>query len=1417
MTAPLRRRSPAPPVPSPAMGTRLLVLVGVLAGAGPPAFAAGGNKAPTARDASFHLDEDATLTEDLSADDADRDSLSFTIARRPRNGDATITKTGRLTYTPKKNWHGTDELGFEVSDGKAKVARKVTITVRSVNDAPTPGPAVDLAGEEDKPVKGQASGIDIDGDRITYSLGDEPARGTVQVDAKTGRFQLTPAPNDHGTVKFSIQLSDADGPMPEAKVPVTVVLAPANDPPKPREDTAKGKEDEVLKGRLIADDIDKDPLTWAVGEQPAHGQVDIDAQKGTFSFTPAKDYRGSDAFTFVVSDGKASAKGRMAVELVNVNDPPSASPLMLEGVEDQPVEGKVLAKDSDGDEVYFTVKTDPPRGEADIDRSTGKLTYVPPPNFSGSVTFSVEASDIGGGAVVPVQVTVKPVNDAPVATSDAVRGDEDQPIEGKLRANDVDKDKLTWALAREPKNGTVEIRADGTFRFSPAASFHGKDTFLFEVRDGKAKDQGTIEVTVRPVNDPPRTADVKVQTSEDTPVRGTVTGTDIDGDTLTFSLGRKSKKGKVTVDEEQGSFVYTPAPNEHGADDFSVKVSDGTAEVEANVAVTIASVNDAPVAVAHENKGDEDQPIQGKMTGSDVDKDALTWALVVKPRAGAVEIDASSGVYTYKPQASFHGADGFRVEASDGKLKGAADVKLTIAPVNDAPDVKSVALQTAEENAVRGAVAATDIDKDKLTWSLGKAPAKGKAEVDAATGRIAYLPNPNENGDDSFVVVVADGTAKSEAAVSVVIQAVNDAPVAAAQEASGNEDEPIRGQVAGSDVDEDSLTYGVTVKPRLGTVELDAKTGAYTYTPRAQVHGADSFRFEVSDGKLRHAAEVKVTVAAVNDAPDVKDVALKATEDRSASGSVPASDIDKDKLTWSLGKEPQKGKAVIDAGTGRFTYTPTTNENGDDSFVVVVSDGTAKSEGTVSIAIAPVNDPPVADAHGNRGKEDAPIQGKLTGSDLDKNVITFAATTKPRAGALQLDPSTGAYTYTPNPHFYGEDGFRLEVSDGKLRASADVKLTVEPVNDVPEPKSLAVATSEDRQVSGKVLATDIDKDVLTFRLKKPPQQGAVVLDDASGAFRFLPARDKNGPDAFVVEVTDGWASAEATVTVEIAAVPDAPMIDPLPVEASEDEPATLKLVALDADGEPVTFKILTPSRLGEAEIVGDGSTLRFVPRPDVHGEDELVVEATSGKDRTRAALPVRVAARNDAPTVDEQKATTLEETPVELAVRAHDKDGDPVKLALGDKPAGADVKLTGNVLRLVPRKDYAGPVEVTVIPSDAAGKGAVARFLVTVENVNDAPVAKDLPLQAEPEKPQSGTIEAADVDAGDELTFSLAVPPRQGAAVIDDPHTGRFTYTANANARGEDSLRIRVRDKAGASVTATVKVTLTGPKPVAAR
>ncbi|MCE7697328.1 MAG: cadherin-like domain-containing protein, partial [Methanobacterium paludis] len=129
--------------------------------------------------------------------------------------------------------------------------------------------------------------------------------------------------------------------------------------------------------------------------------------------------------------------------------------------------------------------------------------------------------------------------------------------------------------------------------------------------------------------------------------------------------------------------------------------------------------------------------------------------------------------------------------------------------------------------------------------------------------------------------------------------------------------------------------------------------GTVHYVPNADYNGLDSFTYTISDGHGGTATgTVSITVTVVNDAPTVPNYTVTTNEDTPANGIVTGVDANGDSLTYAQGSGPSHGTVTVNSATGAWTYTPTTNYNGPDSFTVTVSDGhDGTATATVSITV----------------------------------------------------------------------------------------------------------------------------------------------------------------------------------------------------------------------------------------------------------------------------------------------------------------------------------------------------------------------------------------------------------------------------------------------------------------------------------
>src|SRR5690606_21769720 len=257
---------------------------------------------------------------------------------------------------------------------------------------------------------------------------------------------------------------------------------------------------------------------------------------------------------------------------------------------------------------------------------TGNSTCTPDPDCRGPDGFTVTVADGNGGTTtVAVPVTVTPVNDPPVATGTPVTTDEDTPATGTITGSDIDGDTLTYTDTTPPEHSPLMIApATGNYTYTPDPDYNGPDGFTVTVDDRNGRSlHDALPISVTPVNDPPVATGTPVTPDEDTPATGTITGSDVDGDTLTDTATTPPEHGTLGIDPDTGSYTYTPDPDCIRPDRFTVTVDDRTVSTTTHDArVTVTPVNDPPVAI---DDGPvamiEDTPVSGNVLDNDSDVD----------------------------------------------------------------------------------------------------------------------------------------------------------------------------------------------------------------------------------------------------------------------------------------------------------------------------------------------------------------------------------------------------------------------------------------------------------------------------------------------------------------------------------------------------------------------------------------------------------------------------------------------------------------------------------------------------------------------------------------------------------------------------------------------------------------------------
>jgi len=1248
------------------------------------------------------------------------------------NGTVDITDwdLSALSLSTPDGLTGTFPITFvavtQDGDDVATTQQDFQLAINTVNNAPVALFSTLDAVEDGAAVNGQLSASDVDGDTLSYSLVSGPDEGSVIVNAD-GSYSFDPGADfqDLGVgesrdVSFTYEVDDGQGGTDQASVTVTVT-GENDGPVVANVDLGSLDEDTsitITQTQLLANTTDIDGDTLSVTslslDDPSVGALN-DNGDGNWTFTPNEDFNGDDiGLSFDVTDGATTQSGQAVVDITAVNDAPIAESTTLSADEDDTrVDGQLSASDIDGDDLIFHLTTAPSEGTVTVNED-GSFSFDPGGDFQDlgagetrDISFTYEVDDgKGGTSQGQVTITVVGENDGPVVgTVDLGSVDEDSALiitQAQLLANasDIDGDSLslTSLTLDDPTVGTLSDNEDGTWTFTPAENFNGDGINLsFDVTDGVETASGQASFDINAINDGPVATDSTADAVEDgATVNGQLNATDVDGDTLSYSLVSGPDEGSVTINPD-GSFSFDPGTDFQDLDEggsrevsFIYEVDDGNGGTdEATVTVTITGTNDGPVVGTVDlGSTDEDSALiitdaQLLSQSSDIDGDSLsvTSLSLDDPSIGTLS-DNGDGSWTFTPAEDFNGDDiGLSFDVTDGVDTASGQANFDINAINDGPVAESALADAFEDGSIlNGKLGASDVDGDTLSYNLVDGPVEGSVSINP-DGSYSFNPGADfqdlGDGDSrevSFTYEVDDGDGGTDqATVTITVFGTNDGPIVGNIDlGSVDEDTTLiitQAQLLAnaSDVDGDVLTVSsVTLDdPSVGTLS-DNGDGSWTFTPNEDFNGDDiGLSFDVSDGVEMASGQASFDINAINDGPVATESTADAVEDgATVNGQLSASDVDGDTLSYSLVSGPDEGSVIVNAD-GSYSFDPGADfqdlgvgESRDVSFTYEVDDGQGGTDqASVTVTVTGENDGPIAGTTHTAVFEDtASVSGQLFGSDTDGDDLSFSLIAAPAEGAVTVNPD-GSYSFETDGAFedlgVGETrdiSFTYEVDDGKGGTSqGQVTITVVGENDGPVVGTVDLgSTDEDTALiitDAQLLAnaSDIDGDELSISaISLDDPSIGTLADNGDGSWTFTPNEDFNGDDiGLSFDVTDGVETASASAAFDINAVNDAPIAQNSFSNAVEDGAAVNgQLSASDMDGDTLSYSLVSGPDEGSVIVNADGS-YRFDPGTDFQDlgdgdsrEVSFTYEVDDGNGGTdEATVTVTVTGTNDGPVV----------------------------------------------------------------------------------------------------------------------------------------------------------------------------------------
>ena len=355
------------------------------------------------------------------------------------------------------------------------------------------------------------------------------------------------------------------------------------------------------------------------------------------------------------------------------------------------------------------------------------------------------------------------------------------------------------------------------------------------------------------------------------------------------------------------------------------------------------------------------------------------------------------------------------------------------------------------------------------------------------------------------------------------------------------------------------------------------------------------------------------------------------------------------------------------------------------------------------------------------------------------------------------------------------------------------------INIIPVAKAQSVSLNED---SSKVIVlegTDIDSDALTYSIVTNPIHG--TLTGTVPNLTYTPNPNYHGLDSFTFKVNDGEAdSSTAKVSITVKSINDTPQAKAQLLSLNEDSPKSILLEGTDADGDTLTYILVTQPTKGT--LRGTAPNLTYIPNLNYFGTDSFSFKVNDTKvDSEVVTVDLNINPINDIPTVDAGVDRTVEVNQgIRLAATGSDVEG-----AVGFVWRNGD-----KVLAQIPVFDYVpteiGPEYLTVTVTDNEGVSVSdSMLLMVVEKANIAPIAEEQTLTFEEDSLGNQiTLTATDAD-NDTLAYTVVTQPTHGVLTGVAPN---LTYTPAADYFGEDAFEFKVNDGKVDSSVVTVAISV---------
>ncbi|ABV38743.1 putative outer membrane adhesin like protein [Shewanella sediminis HAW-EB3] len=1539
------------------------------------------------------LDNDSDVDNELTVASFEVNGTSYTAGTEVtlEGGTLVIGEDGSYTFTPDENWNGSvPVITYTTNTGSTAT---LTIEVSPVDDASVLANDSNTIDEDtvatgnvldnDSDVDNELTVASFEVNGTSYTAGTEVTlEGGTLVIGEDGSYTFTPDENWNGSVPVITYTTNTG-----STATLTIEVNPVDDASVLVNDSNTIDEDSVATGNVLDNDSDVDNeltvasfevygTSYTAGtEVTLEGGTLVISEDGSYTFTPDENWNGSvPVITYTTNTGSTAT---LTIEVNPVDD---ASVLVNDSntiAEDSVARGNVLSNDSDVDNeltvTSFTVNGSTHTAGTQVTladgslviNSNGSYTFTPNEDWNGSVPVITYTTNTGSSATL--SIVVSPVNDAPVAENDSFSVDEGGAVNGnvithmdgdgiqdsdggdgaalfvtQVNGNDLTFDQDGWASV-DVANGTLRIKADGTFEFQHNGSDPSQTdpSFVYTLSDGTDSDTATVTISVGAVNDKPVAENDSFSVDEGAMVFGNVITHD-DGDGIRDSDGGDGAglfvthvgTTLLTFDSEgwsqeltvangtlfikaDGTFKYTHDGSDPSQTDpsFTYTISDGSDVDTASVTFSVTNNDEGVTAGDDDYTVLEDGSVTLNLLGNDVAPDGglaiqsingitLTGLAQNIAVANGTVVIADNGTMTFEPTDNYYGPVSFDYIATDAD--GDTDtgtVSITVTNNDEGVTAGDDDYTVLEDGSVTlnllgndvapdGGLAIQSINGITLTGLAQNIAVANGTVVIADNGTMTFEPTDNYYGPVSFDYIATDADGDTDTGtVSITVTNNDEGVTAGDDDYTVLEDGSVTLNLLGNDVAPDGglaiqSINGITltglaqnIAVANGTVVI-ADNGTMTFEPTDNYYGPVSFDYIATDADGdTDTGTVSITVTNNDEGVTAGDDDYTVLEDGSVTLNLLGNDVAPDgglaiqsingiTLTGLAQNIAVANGTVVIADNGTMTFEPTDNYYGPVSFDYIATDADGDTDtGTVSITVTNNDEGVTAGDDDYTVLEDGSVTLNLLGNDVAPDgglaiqsingiTLTGLAQNIAVANGTVVIADNGTMTFEPTDNYYGPVSFDYIATDADGDTdTGTVSITVTNNDEGVTAGDDDYTVLEDGSVTLNLLGNDVAPDgglaiqsingiTLTGLAQNiAVANGTVVIAD-NGTMTFEPTDNYYGPVSFDYIATDADGDTDTgTVSITVTNNDEGVTAGDDDYTVLEDGSVTLNLLGNDVapDGGLAIQSINGITLTGLAQniavangtvVIADNGTMTFEPTDNYYGPVSFDYIATDADgDTDTGTVSITVTNNDEGVTAGDDDYTVLEDGSVTLNLLGNDVAPDGglaiqsingitlTGLAQNIAVANGTVVIADNgTMTFEPTDNYYGPVSFDYIATDADGDTDTGTVSITVTNNDEGVTAGDddytvledgsvtLNLLGNDVAPDGGlAIQSINGITLTGLAQNIAVA--NGTVVIAD--NGTMTFEPTDNYYGPVSFDYIATDADGDTDTGTVSITVT--------